>query len=76
MHYVMSDEELNLWRFYVQPRPMVCAILIPLSGVPLCVSFNLKVPDGLERWRLEHAMPRLLGILEDHRTLTAVTEQV
>eukprot|EP00903_Cladosiphon_okamuranus_P019913 g18301.t2 len=34
-----------------------------------------KVPDGLERWRLEHAMPRLVGILEDHRTLTAVTEQ-
>lgn len=40
------------------------------------MSVDKKVPDGLEQWRLEHAMPRLLGILEDHRTLISVTEQV
>lgn len=40
------------------------------------ISFYKKVPDGLEQWRLGHAVPRLLGIMEDHRTLMAVTEQV
>lgn len=35
-----------------------------------------QVPDGLEQWRLDHAMPRLLVIMEDHQTLIRVTEQV
>lgn len=46
------------------------------SYVARTITLDEKVPDGLERWRLELAMPRLVEILEDHRTLTAVTEQV
>ncbi|CAM9482017.1 unnamed protein product [Scytosiphon promiscuus] len=34
-----------------------------------------KVPDGLEQWRLDQAMPRILDTLEEHSTLVMVTEQ-
>lgn len=46
------------------------------SDSPSDMCVRTQVPDGLERWRLDHAMPRLLVFLKDHKTLVAVTEQV
>lgn len=34
------------------------------------------MPDGLEQWRLDLAMPKILETIEDHKNLYRVTEQV
>ncbi|CAB1113461.1 unnamed protein product [Ectocarpus sp. CCAP 1310/34] len=35
-----------------------------------------EVPDGLQQWRLDLAVSRVLEIMEEHTTLTVVTEQM
>lgn len=35
-----------------------------------------QVQDGLEQWRLDLAMPKILETIKDHNNLPRVTEQV
>lgn len=42
----------------------------------MCPECVWQVPDGLQQWRLDLAVSRVLEIMEEHTTLTVVTEQV
>lgn len=46
------------------------------SFIVVYVSNPNQVPDELEQWRLDLAMPKLLETVEDHTNLPMVTQQV